>query len=148
MLGRDDARHELGAILAKCRCEIELPPTWHDFFEKTGLLTGAYDEKRRFRRSHFRGCAVLRYGQTFPSLSRPSTWHKVYTKDISRCGLGFLHSEQLFPRESMRVILPDGSQRTIEVVRCRRLKRRCFEIGARFVGQSPAPNGEPCSQGS
>ena len=141
----------LAEALADCCCEIELPDTWHDFFEKTGVLAGAYAEGRRFARNRFRGCAAIRHAQTFPSLRRPATWHKVYTKDISRCGLGFLHSQQLFPRECMHIFLPEGTRRTVEVVRCRRLGRRCFDIGARFAEEFPdltVPAGGPCPTGS
>jgi hypothetical protein len=77
--------------------------------------------------------AALEHRQSLPALPRADTRHVVYTKDVSRGGIGFLHSEPLFPMEQFRLALPDGKSRTIEVVRCRRIQQRCFEIGAVFV---------------
>ncbi len=133
MLGDEAARSELIDALGACRCTVRLPKEWFDFFEKSGPVPAEFGDKRRFPRVHLRAHAALHYRQTFPSLPRPDHWYKVYTKDISRCGMAFLHGEQLFPRERMTVLLPDGSSQPLEVVRCRRVGPRCYEIGARFV---------------
>jgi hypothetical protein len=53
--------------------------------------------------------------------------------DLSRSGLRFLHGEQLFPLERMRVVLPDGKRRLIEVKWCRRVQDRCYEVGCTFT---------------
>lgn len=45
-----------------------------------------------------------------------------------------MHSEQLFPSERMRIVLADDLIREIEVIHCRRVQRRCYEIGAKFAG--------------
>jgi len=131
---------ELELLLARSPCLVRLPPDWSDFFEKTGLVQGVMAERRQFPRINLRSRAVLQYRQTFPSLPRPAFTYTVYTKDISRSGLAFLHGEQLYPSEQMIIILPDGKPRKIEIVRCRRIGPSCFEIGARFAGSvDPAP---------
>ncbi len=68
-----------------------------------------------------------------PSAGYIAAWHKVYTKDVSRTGAGFLHGEQLFPKEQLTLLLPDGRCRPIEVIRSRRVADHCYEIGAIFI---------------
>jgi hypothetical protein len=69
-------------------------------------------------------------------------WHIVRMIDVSRSGLAFYHSEQLFPTERLQIVfksqkilslLNSGPNRYIEVVRCRYIQRNCFEVGACFV---------------
>ncbi len=70
-------------------------------------------------------------------------WHKVILCDISRSGVRFLHSEQILPTEQMLLVMPDFKRRYVEIVRCRRLGDRYFEIGARFVKcLRPLPSSE------
>ena len=129
----DDQIRKLSESVGPLVCEVELPSSWEDFFDRRGMMPIALDEKRRFPRSYLRVSAALQYRQSFPALPRGETWHKVYTKDVCRNGVGFLHSEQLFPMEQLALVLPDGRCRRIEVVRCRRIQPRCFEIGAVFI---------------
>ncbi len=136
MLDYEHAAQRLADLLAACQCEVELPPEDHGFFDETGEVPSVLEERRRFRRVRLRTSIAIQPQQTLPGLPRSAAWQKVYAKDISRCGMAFLHSEQLFPHERVRVLLPNGSQRSIQIERCRRLNRRCFEIGARFLGQS------------
>jgi hypothetical protein len=69
-------------------------------------------------------------------------WHIVRLIDVSRSGLAFYHSEQLFPTERLQILfksqrilrlLNSTSRRYIEVVRCRYVQRNCYEVGACFV---------------
>ncbi len=146
MLDRDHLTPPAGETLEDLACRVELPPVWEDFFEKTGALPSGADDKRRHPRHYLRTYAAVGYHQTFSSVPRRQAWHKVYTKDVSRSGLAFLHSEQLFPRERLEILLPDGRTCFIEVARCHRIQDRCFEVGARFVDklhESIVPNGPP-----
>jgi hypothetical protein len=115
------------------RCELELPSSWSDFFDRRGAMPARLEENRRFPRSYLRGVAALEYRQSLPALPRAEARHAVYTKDVSRAGIGFLHSEPLYPMEQMKLALPDGKSLIVEVVRCRRIQPRCFEIGAVFA---------------
>ena len=122
--------------IASLPCDVQLPDTWVKGKDDGDAFVAVHRESRRFRRRQFCSSAALEYRQSFPSMRRPSTWHRVYTVSLARNGLSFLHSEQLFPRERAGIILLDGGDRDIEIVRCRRIQDRCFEIGARFVAAS------------
>jgi hypothetical protein len=50
-------------------------------------------------------------------------------KDISRTGIGVYYHQQLFPRQTF-VVEVQGRKISAVVVRCRYIKKRCFEIGA------------------
>lgn len=140
----DDSLLLLADVVAQLECEINPPREWDDFFRASEdrPLSVVPIEKRRHERRHLRIQAGLQYRQTAPVLRRPIKWHRVYMTNLSRGGIMFLHSEQLFPLERMRMVLPDPRVRefvrdpedcVIEVVRCHRIQDRCFEIGAEFV---------------
>jgi hypothetical protein len=126
---------ELVEAVGPLQCEIQLPSSWQDELAQAGRAPTRYDERRRHLRYHFRVCGALEYRQTFPALPRPNGWHQVFTKGLSRGGLSFLHSEQLFPRERMRILLPGQEISCVEIAWCARVQERCFQIGARFVEQ-------------
>ena len=68
-------------------------------------------DRRRFPRMICRGKHPSGPGvSSSPALPRPQEWHGVYTLDISRGGIGFLHSEPLYPGERMRVVLLGGAR--------------------------------------
>jgi hypothetical protein len=145
MLDSDNvALFPLADAVGQLPCDIELPPSWNDFFDhpESRPLREVPIEKRRYARRYLRAYAGLQYRQTAPVLRRPMMWHRVYMTNLSQGGILFLHAEQLFPLERMWMILPDPRVREfvpdpedciIEVVRCHRIQDHCFEIGARFV---------------
>ncbi|MBN2476776.1 MAG: PilZ domain-containing protein [Pirellulales bacterium] len=133
MLQDDDPLEELIRTFGPLRCEVDLPDSWSESPLEGKMLLGSSFDQRRFPRFQIRVCGALRYRQSLPALPRAEAWHRVFARDISRCGLAFLHSEQLFPREQMRLVLPDGKESLIEVARCRQIQPRCFEVGVRFV---------------
>lgn len=116
------------------KCEVKLPPEWNDLrYLPRGLLPTCSNDRRRFPRCHYRVRAILQCRETFPALWCSREPYMVYTENISRGGLAFLHSEQLFPRQQICIFLPGGVQLDLQVVRCRQLHERCFEVGARFA---------------
>jgi hypothetical protein len=139
MLGDVYDPQRLSDELARLPCQVNLPVPVEEFLEKVGRTPRDWDEQRRFSRFYNRGFALLAYEQTFPTLPRPAARFAVYTRDVSREGMGLLHSEQLFPRERMAIVMHDGVPRAFEVVWCRRVQERCYEIGARFVDAKPDP---------
>ena len=146
MLDRDPAMRKLADITASLHCDVELPPSWKDYVEKSGQVVPAAEQTRSFVRRYFCTSAALQCRQTLVGLPRPEAWHRVYTKDMSRDGLSFFHSEQLFPRELIRIVLIDGTQRILEIIGCRRVQNCCFEVEARFVEgfhESIAASGQP-----
>jgi hypothetical protein len=119
--------------IAALPCEVQLPDGWAVGALEQGLFASGPEERRGFLRRALRTCAALEHRQTFPSLGRARAWHRVYVVNVSRSGLLLLHSEQLFPKERLVVVLPDGKDVLIEISRCRRIQDRCFEVGGRFV---------------
>jgi len=144
MLDDDYDFEELARKLAeKFDCKIKLPESWADYFNETGMLTGGPGDRRQFPRLRFRAPAVLEYAQTIPIVPRKPAQYLVYLKDLSRSGVAFMHHEQLYPREQMRLMMPPGKVVTIrgrkdgivEIARCTRIQDFCFMVGAHFVEQ-------------
>ena len=136
----DDAM--LYGLMSHFRCDIMIPQSMSDFFDTDKSHAIMADERRRYKRWTFRNLAVLEHRQSLNDLKRSPSWYRIYTKDISISGIAFLHSEQLFPLEQMRIILPkesvkplfkDHNTKYIEVLRCRKWGERCYEVGAQFV---------------
>jgi len=95
-----------------------------DFFLRSGPLSPIFFEQRQFPRFYLRTRAVL---------ERDAEFSTIYTKDISRKGIGLLAVTQLFPCEQVTVWLPTGPIGPVEIRRCRRQADRCFQIGAQFA---------------
>ena len=138
----EGGRARLADAIAQLECEIKLPKSWRDFFEKSGLVQGDMDEIRKFPRWNNRTLTGILYRETFPVLPRAKQWHPVYLKDLSRGGAAFIHSEQLYPLERMRMLfiddvssrlLQDYYLRAIEIVWCHHIQAKCYEVGVRFV---------------
>ncbi len=113
--------------------ELQLPERPEEYFAATGNIPSIPDDQRRYGRTNIRIAAALQYRRSIPSLMRKSEWHKIVMRDISRSGVSFLHSEQVYPTEQLMLIMPDGKPRSIEVMRCRRLSNQCYEVGANFI---------------
>lgn len=120
-------------VIAALPGKVALPPQWSGFFDKRGAVPIQPDDQRRYPRFYFRTVAGLTYVPSLPNLARPTESQRVLVKDISRGSAAFLHSEQLFPRELVKLLLIDGVERLLEVTRCRRIQADCFEVGAKFA---------------
>ena len=114
-------------------CELELPTDWEDRQRASGYLVGDHQDRRRYPRKACHIHAAMRVRKTLPTVRREVAWTRILLLNISRCGAGFLHSEQLFPDEEAVIVFPNGSQRIIKVMRCRRLGPKCFEVGSEFT---------------
>ena len=108
MLGGSDAKLIVEKALEKLPCRVETPEAWTDFFDQTGREAGRFDDRRRDPRFHCRGKAVLKYNGTF---------YAIYLKNVSRRGVAFLHEGQVFPRERVRVWLPNGTSPRLAICR-------------------------------
>ena len=118
-------------------CRIVVPRQYVSDFHKEGALHTMQGDGRRFPRFHYHVRGVLHCRQTFPAMPRREERYLVLTKNLSRCGLSFLHEQQLFPHERMALNLAGGKHVDIEVARCKKHNDRCFEIGAVFLGCPP-----------
>ena len=133
------SNHGLEEAISRLPCEILLPPSMKSFFDEDERLSR--DDRRKMVRLIFRKPAALEYPEE-SQYGREPGWKQVYMKDISLCGVAFLHAVELFPQERLRLIItsPKSVLRTnieqdsqIEVVRCRRLGEKCHFVGAKVV---------------
>ncbi len=133
MLPGDDQLQKLINVVGPLKFSVDLPTSPEKWFSASGPAPTVADDQRRFVRSQLRVSAALQYRRSLPSLARDSDWYKVVMRDISRGGISFLHSEQVFPTEQLMLVMPDCKPRCIEVTRCRRIKESCYEVGASFI---------------
>ncbi len=103
---------------------VEIPTELDDFFEPTGPLPRVLHDQRRFPRHYYRKRAIL---EQKDGLSR------VFMINLSRESISFLHSQQLFPLDRVRLWVEAGVCMKVKIVRCRRIEDRCFECGARLL---------------
>jgi len=101
----------------------ELPCTWQDYMAAAGAMSTKPDSTRQFCRVALRSIAILWVGEEA---------HAVYTKDVSKLGLGFYCPVHLLPRTSVRIWIPGRSVLKLNISRCRRMAERCFECGSMF----------------
>jgi hypothetical protein len=91
-------------------------------------------ERRNTRRSRYRVSARISY--TPPGATRPKSFG-VFTRNLSRTGLSFLHKTLIYPRQGVEVQLPlpDRSIRHLraQVVRVRPAGAGMYEIGVEFT---------------
>ncbi len=141
-LQNESGRLRLADAITRLQCEINFPDSWDEFLNQSGLVGGTAKEKRHFPRWKNRTLAGLLYRETFPVIPRTKQWHAVYLKDVSRGGAALIHSEQLYPLEQMRLLfidevstklLDDYFLRTVEVVWCRQVQTKCYEVAIRFL---------------
>jgi hypothetical protein len=119
----------LSRLLETCECDLAVPSEWEDRLARRGVIDAIQDDRRKHIRHRFTRRAVLEYDQTFSSITRERTLAQIVTSNVSRNGISFLHSEQLFPGERISLWLPIGL-RTYVVQRCVEHSDNCFEVGA------------------
>jgi hypothetical protein len=92
-------------------------------------------DERRFPRVPYQAClqAVVFPPPGEEQGSDAGTPCQLLTRDISRAGINLLHKQQLYPGQKIDVVLPDGQERRLAVIWCRRLGVGCYSAGCRFV---------------
>jgi hypothetical protein len=118
---------------ARASAEIPAAQDEHEFCVKLEPIPTGGSESRRFPRLDFRACvqALVHAPPGDPGAAPTSC--QVLTRDISRSGMNLLHKTQVFPGQMIDLTLPNGQQRRLEVVWCRRLGMGCYSVGCRFV---------------
>ena len=124
MLDQDDATSLIDERWEAAQHKTQLPEDFTAFCRKRGPAPLHFGTRRAYQRFFLRHKAVL---------CRQETQLAVYTKDISRQGVGILTPIQLFPLEHVELQLPSGVQYRLEIARCRRIEVDCYECGTRFV---------------
>ena len=118
--------------IADVACEIVIPPNASGPGRDSGRLVDLDKDKRRFPRFSCSVDAILQYQNGLPALRRSRKWMRIMVQNISRCGMGFLHSEPMFPLEPALIVFPRGMRRVFVAMRCRRIGPNCFDIGGEF----------------
>lgn len=124
MLDRDDAASVIDDTWEAVEQKTRLPEDFEAFRAPRGPTPLQFDTRRAYRRFFLRHKAIL---------NRQETLLAVYTKDVSRQGIGILTPVQLLPRERVQLRLPSGVEYQLEIARCRRVVAGCYECGTRFV---------------
>jgi hypothetical protein len=115
------------------QAEVQLPmPEW-EFLDKRGPLPVSPNEARRFQRLYFRTRATMRVLPTIPAFQCVEHAAGVYTRDVSRVGIGFLSPEQLFPNEQVVMKVAQLGEMLVTVATCRYVGPKCYSVGATFV---------------
>ena len=135
MLEDDYSRH-LKRLIEVCEFDVAIPRQLQDRLTQRGVIDPVADDRRKYIRHHFNSQAVLEYDETFPSIPRQHTIAQVVTCDVSRSGMAFLYSEELFPGERVSLWLPIG-KRSYVVARCVEHNENCFEIGVTVADKEP-----------
>jgi hypothetical protein len=133
MLEHADRRVGFAALIDSFPCQVELPPQERAWFQKRGTSSATPNSRRPEAPSDggSSNCrAGLQYQSTLPGLPREPMWHLVFHRQTSHESITFLHSEPLYPREQLRMLLPSGQMLCVEIIDCRRRGAHCFEIGA------------------
>jgi hypothetical protein len=105
--------------------QVQIPDALRkEFFGKSGPMPLHHENHRGYHRYFVRVKAVLQ---------RDEMKLGCYTKDLSRQGIGLLSPVPLLPMDHVQLHLPNGSVLDLEIVRCRRIERECFDCGARFA---------------
>jgi hypothetical protein len=129
MLGLSDEQDVIALAWEQVEKKTLLPQKLLDFFDRAGPMPAQHGCRRAYQRFYVRGRGILKYKDTLMG---------VYTVDASRQGLCFLSPVQILPKERCSIRLPKTKDFNIQVVRCRRVDKDCFECGAMFVlGANP-----------
>ena len=131
-----DYQRNLDKLLAACELDVAVPGEWQESLSRRGVIPPIAGDRRRFVRHTFPCRAILEMRQTLPAIPRRHIIKQVLTRDLSREGIGFLTSQQLYPGERISLWLPRG-KKDLTVVRCVEHAVDCYEIGT-VIAAEPA----------
>lgn len=120
-------------LIEELPCRINLPGVRAEFFAHTGPMPPCFDELRRFPRFYLRTPVVVSHHAAMPALERETGPVISLLKDVSRGGAAFLHPEQVYPKETVKLYLPNGNLLTVSVVRCQKVQDHCYEVAGTFT---------------
>lgn len=118
--------------------DIRAAESEHEFLAPATPISGEWGESRRFPRYACQSCIDVVVHPPANDPAQESQACQVLTRDISRGGMNILHKAQMFPGQLIDLILPNGQERRLEVMWCRRLGAGCYTSGCRFVRMDDA----------
>ena len=101
----------------------ELPCSEEEYWNQSGPVKVQVDTQRRYNRTYLRGIGILHCKEQDLA---------VFVKDLSRMGIGFYSPVQLFPCDRVELQIPGKILLNLKIVRCLRIRDRCFECGSVF----------------
>lgn len=128
------AENLIATLWEQAKLRAELPASDSEFLSKRGPTRGRYESRRTYHRFYLRTKAILEADGSLLG---------IYTKDVSRRGIGFVSPIHLDLGSNFRLRLPSGANYMIEVDRCSAVGDRSFDCGARFVRGNRSTSGEP-----
>lgn len=129
-LGEYDDESNFQNALATLPFRLSVPREMVDRYEGPTPTKTTFSEQRRYVRFRHLARGVIRYEQTYPAIARDGALHAILITNVSRCGIGLLNEEQLFPDERMTVWMSGRGLLRIHVARCHKINDLCYEIGA------------------
>lgn len=114
---------------ARVICDLTIPASQRHLLEGHGASSSYSGDERRHLRVRRRGWGVMQTRPSLPAIARAAESHAILVINMSRSGIGFLHSASLFPCERVRLMVGDHGCE-LEIKACRRLAAGCFLLGA------------------
>lgn len=115
--------------LGKLPFNVQVPRSHLGELMKSGPCSSRMAEQRRHVRFHHFKQGILGYQQSLSPIRRLQALHLVLITNISKSGIGILHSEQLYPREHFFLWIEDRGILRVDVARCRKVNENCFDVG-------------------
>ncbi|MEM6328806.1 MAG: PilZ domain-containing protein [Planctomycetota bacterium] len=113
----------IAALWDRTAAQTDMSPFLEDYFEKTGALPATPGDNRSHARHYLRKRAVLGHS---------GAYYGVYTRDLSRGGVGVLCPRQLLPLTEVKVILSAQANFQAIVRWCRRVDDCCYDVGCQI----------------
>ncbi len=123
-------------LLRQSIWQLEVPASGRHLLEGEGPSSSFDGDERRHVRVRKKCWGAIRHQTSLPAIPRLESWHAILVLNLSKSGLGFLHSAQLFPTERLVVCCGNLQLREIQIASCRRIGSRCYLIGAAFGSRS------------
>jgi hypothetical protein len=123
MLEYDNSKEFVEKLWHQLGCRIAISEEIDEFFAAKGPQPNTFAGQRQHLRYFYRDKALL---------IRNKAVYAIYTKDISHASIGFLHFEQLFPLDCVRLYLANGTKFDLTIRRCLRLQTLCYECGGQI----------------
>lgn len=124
-------------MLDRCLSAELMPKLWRSLPSQAMLPLGGAEfygaeaqqpafpiTRRRFERINVRVPAIM---------MQEETYHGIYIRDASRMGLGIYSPIQLLPMSEVRIWLPEEDPLILQVRRCVKQQRQCYEVGGEFT---------------
>lgn len=120
-------------VLSRLPINVRVPRSLQGLLTPDEITASCYADQRQFARFNKLSRGLLKRDEQRPSEEDAPAWHLVLITDISRLGIGLLHSEPLAPGPERNLWISGPENVRFHVVRCTRVNDQCYRIGARLT---------------